>query len=133
MLTYYRAWENSCNFTGRSSRREVIYYSLFVGLVYVLLSLVMKDKGIDNLALLWGLGFLINLPGIALTFRRAHDFGESGWPYLILGYIPFINLIIGLYLWCKKGDESVNEFGDAPISGYPTEGEYQPLIEINEG
>ena len=34
--------------------------------------------------------FAVFLPGLAVTVRRLHDVGKSGW-FLLIGFIPFIS------------------------------------------
>lgn len=51
------------------------------------------------------------------TIKRLHDVDKSGW-YILLSPVPFINLILGLYLLFKKGTEGPNRFGDDPLLKY---------------
>ncbi len=46
--------------------------------------------------------------------RRLHDIGKSGW-YCLLAFIPLVNIFIGLLVLLKRGDESENKYGVAPI------------------
>ncbi|GIS08088.1 MAG: aminopeptidase [Flavobacteriales bacterium] len=50
----------------------------------------------------------IFIPALAVTVRRLHDVGKSGWMLLII-FIPLIGPIWLLYLLLQKGD-SLNEF-----------------------
>ncbi|MBD3813893.1 MAG: DUF805 domain-containing protein, partial [Betaproteobacteria bacterium] len=99
-------------FAGRSSRREFWWYSLFLGLGYVGIALawgvflaVVQPPDPEELVG-WYLGagaafFLANLvPGIALSVRRLHDIGQSGWWLLaayaamlflsLIGWVPYL-------------------------------------------
>ena len=108
-------------FGGRAPRSEYWYWVLFgiiVGMGTVFVHPILNQ--VMSLALL--------LPGIAVTVRRLHDVGKSGWWYLIIftciGVIP-------LLIWmCKEGDEATNEFGDNPL-GSPMSGEppVQPPVQ----
>jgi hypothetical protein len=51
---------------------------------------------------------LIFIPALAVTVRRLHDVGKSGWMLLII-FIPLIGPIWLLVLLLQKGD-SLNEF-----------------------
>jgi uncharacterized membrane protein YhaH (DUF805 family) len=49
----------------------------------------------------------------SLYARRLHDLGKSGW-YSLLCLVPYINLIVLIYLLLKKGPETANRFGEVP-------------------
>ena len=70
----------------------------------------------------WIVGFAINpvveiviiiglaLPYIAVTARRLHDIGKSGWLQLI-GIIPLVGWII-MIVWCAtEGEKKKNKYG----------------------
>ncbi|MGN6388959.1 MAG: DUF805 domain-containing protein [Burkholderiaceae bacterium] len=81
------------DFRGRASRSEFWWWSLFTLVVGVSLATIS-----DRLNLAFTLATL--LPGCAVTARRLHDTGHSGWLQLlwlvpILGWIPLI-------IWCAQ-------------------------------
>ncbi len=49
----------------------------------------------------------------SLHARRLHDLGKSGW-YSLLCLVPYINLIVLIYLLLKNGQENTNRFGEVP-------------------
>lgn len=53
---------------------------------------------------------LLFIFGIGVWIRRLHDINKSGW-WVILLFTPIVNLLFGLYLCYKKGDEGVNVYG----------------------
>ena len=53
------------------------------------------------------------VPSLAVSIRRLHDQGKSGWLYLV-SFIPYIGGIILLVLMCIAGDEGENEYGPDP-------------------
>ncbi len=64
--------QNYCNFSGRSSRSEYWWFTLFTFILGVLLTLIFGDgtlgsviSGVVNLALL--------LPSLGVAVRRLHD------------------------------------------------------------
>jgi uncharacterized membrane protein YhaH (DUF805 family) len=59
-------------------------------------------QGIVSLALLW--------PGIAVTAKRLHDLGWSGW-WQILIYVGIMALAVAAYFYLNAGDT-----GSAPAS-----------------
>ena len=56
---------------------------------------------------------VIFFPWIAVTARRLHDIGRSGWWQLISG-IPYVGIIGGIVLlvwWCTEGEKKKNKYG----------------------
>lgn len=64
-------------FSGRARRSEFWYFFLFNFLVSLVLSLI---PFLSILSSLWALAVLI--PTLAVTVRRFHDIGKSGWTFL---------------------------------------------------
>jgi len=48
-----------------------------------------------------------------LGIRRSHDVGITGW-FILLTYIPYLGIVPALYLLIKKGESSVNLYGNPP-------------------
>ena len=65
-------------FSGRARRSEFWYFFLLNALVGIVLSLI---PVISFLSFIWTLGVFI--PFLAVTARRFHDIGKSGWYYLV--------------------------------------------------
>ena len=63
-------------------------------------------------------GYLFALPLIVLSYfnsmKRAHDLDKTGWIVLV-SFIPFVNIIFGLYLLFTKGTDGPNKYGDDPL------------------
>ena len=53
------------------------------------------------------------LPSLAVTFRRLHDTGRSGWWWL-LSLVCFIGGIILLVFCLSDGEPSANQYGPNP-------------------
>ena len=51
---------------------------------------------------------------VCLCIRRCHDIGLSGW-WAILSLIPYIDLLMGLFLIFKKGQQRDNIYGPMPV------------------
>jgi len=47
------------------------------------------------------------------TVRRFHDLGYSG-AYMLLSFVPLINIVVALCLLFKKGEPGTNEYGRSP-------------------
>jgi len=110
-------------FSGRARRSEYWWWWLFVAVVAVILSLIDNAIGLHIsdatimglqvsglLTLIFGLVTLI--PGIAVTFRRLHDTGRSGWWWL-LSLLCGIGAII-VFIMCLMDSGPDNEYGPNP-------------------
>jgi len=83
-------------FEGRASRSEFWWFML----VYFILSYTV----------IGGLACII--PAIAVTTRRLHDVGRSGWLQL-WAFVPFAYYYV-LYLCYLEGDKEANQYGEVP-------------------
>lgn len=113
-------------FSGRASRKEFWYWYLFTCLTNILafLSLLFLSLIFAGTASGIGMGevFVINgiwnliifLPNLAVTVRRLHDTGHSGWYYLI-SIIPLIGVILLFVALCTDSVED-NQYGVNPKS-----------------
>lgn len=65
------------------------------------------------IALVGALGMLI--PCIAVTVRRLHDTGKSGWMFLII-LIPCIGFILWIVWMVEDGQAHDNAYGPVPTN-----------------
>ncbi len=118
MEYYLKVWKNYINFSGRARRTEYWMFVLFNVLASIML------VGIDvAIGIIFGLdyflffyplyAFAVFLPAFAVTVRRLHDTGVSGW-MLLLGLIPFAGGIILLVFYLLDSQEGANRFGPNP-------------------
>jgi len=108
-------------FGGRARRREYWYFLLFYVLVYMLFILVDVVAGtIDQrigLGLFSGIYVLATIvPLIAVTVRRLHDTGRSGW-WALIGIIPLVGTVIQFILMLLDSEVHENEYGVSPKYG----------------
>jgi uncharacterized membrane protein YhaH (DUF805 family) len=61
----------------------------------------------------WAISLALGIVGIGATIRRLHDIGQTGW-LTLLCFIPFVGLLLVVYLCWKKGSGVVNQYGEAP-------------------
>ena len=97
------------DFNGRSRRME--YWAWFV---CWLVGAVIVSIISENLLPIYWLGTVI--PNLAVTVRRLHDSGLSGWTILV-GLIPFIGWIPMLVLMLIDSAEGTNQYGPNPKTG----------------
>lgn len=115
MEWYLKVLRQYADFSGRARRKE--YW--MAGLINLLISLVISM--IDNL--LFGYPILsllywlfIVIPFLAVTVRRLHDVGKSGWWYLII-FVPIIGVIWLLVLLVTDSMPGENKWGPSPKYG----------------
>ena len=105
------------DFSGRSSRAEYWWFTLFIVLVDIILiavdTVVLGTDlgGIGLLSVIWELGTLI--PSLAIGARRLHDIDKSGW-WLLLWFVLVIGWIVLLVWAIKQSDEGSNKYGPDP-------------------
>ena len=96
-------------FSGRATRKEFWYAALFQAAVILLLSGPSYEKfpikGILSAVFFWG----TLIPALAVTFRRLHDTGKSGWN-LLFNLIPVLGNILFFIMLCL-GSEPDNDYG----------------------
>ena len=54
-------------------------------------------------------------PSIAISVKRCHDRGYSGW-FLLVGVIPLLNIWLWVELYFLGGIPGRNRYGNAPLS-----------------
>lgn len=109
--------DNYANFNGRARRKEYWMFALFNILIVLGLSLIFGFIGsmIDMPALafvsyLYLLAVLV--PSLAVTVRRLHDVGKSGW-WVLLSLVPLASLVI-LVFTVMDSQPGENQWGPNP-------------------
>lgn len=117
---------NYVNFRGRARRKEYWAFVLFGSIAFValfclglLLDLTAGNVNWNNsqmiftwaLPVLWLLATI--LPGIAVTVRRQHDIGISGWFYLLV-LVPSVGGLIILVFTLISSQKHDNKWGPVP-------------------
>jgi uncharacterized membrane protein YhaH (DUF805 family) len=98
-------------FSGRARRSEFWWFTLFAVILYIVAAII--DKAIGNSILSLILGLALLLPSLAVTVRRLHDTGRSGW-WILLGIIPVIGAIVLLVFECQDSQPGANAYGPSP-------------------
>ncbi|WP_299060990.1 DUF805 domain-containing protein [uncultured Polaribacter sp.] len=116
--------EHYADFNGRARRKEYWMFTLFhiiIIIAIMLLSFVLLggenyNNEEPNPFVFIGLGIYILatfIPSLALSVRRLHDVGKSGWFYLIT-LIPYIGGLILFVFACKDSENGANKWGENP-------------------
>ena len=98
-------------FEGRSSRSA--YWWFYVFLILVRIAGVVVDLALGSYPIIYGLVTLaLFLPESAVTVRRFHDAGHSGWWFLIV-LVPLIGAIVALVFTLQRS-QPPNKWGEGP-------------------
>lgn len=109
MNWYLEALIKYATFKGRARRKEYWLFTLFNFLI--LFILLIFDSLIGAQGVLFILYFLATLlPNLAVTVRRLHDIGKSGW-WILISIIPIIGGIVLVIFMCTDS-QSGNSFDD---------------------
>ena len=118
MNWYLKALKQYADFKGRARRKEYWMFILFNIIFAFLAALIDNIMGTASPELGYGLfyivyGLAVFIPGLAVTVRRLHDVGKSGWMYFII-LIPIIGIIWFIILMVKDSEPGSNKWGENP-------------------
>ncbi|AVF37224.1 DUF805 domain-containing protein [Rahnella sikkimica] len=105
MNWYIKALKNYATFSGRAKRREYWWFVLFNWLISMAIGLIAGLLGDPFIMIIIYTAFIL-VPSLALSVRRNHDAGYSGWWILC----PFFNFFLMFF----KSDPEDNRFGPYP-------------------
>ena len=110
-------FRNYVTFSGRAGRSEFWYWVLFAlicGVATAILDLALFDEStVSPLNLIFNIATF--LPGLAVSARRLHDIGRTGWWLLIA--LTIIGLVVLIVWYCQKSDTGPNVYGSEPSAG----------------
>ena len=117
------------DFSGRATRSEYWFYTLFYNIFYWVGTMVANILDVQVLAgarltnqfafppysILFLIGYLLafTLPSLAVTCRRLHDVGKSGW-FMLISLIPIVGIIWLIVLLWTDSQPGGNEYGENP-------------------
>lgn len=112
-------------FSGRARRKEFWYWYLFTCLVVIVMYVIgilltiafyseVPVKILIALMCIWGITIFI--PTLAVSVRRLHDAGFSGWNFLA-GLVPIAGGIILTIMFCYDSVPGINKYGANPKQG----------------
>jgi len=118
MNYYLDVLKKYSQFNGRSSRKEFWIFYLYNLLIISILSVIRIVFQIPMLDIITiGITYIFYLfliiPSLAVTIRRLHDIGRSGW-WILLFLIPIIGWIWLLILLALPGNPEDNKYGTNP-------------------
>ncbi|WP_221088059.1 DUF805 domain-containing protein [Deinococcus aquaedulcis] len=115
---------NYANFKGRARRREYWMFFLVNFFISLILSVVSNALGwtltpdttnpLRSLGVLDGLYTLFVLvPALAVSVRRLHDTGRSGW-WQLIAVIPLVGPLVLLFFLVQDSEADENDWGANP-------------------
>jgi uncharacterized membrane protein YhaH (DUF805 family) len=113
---------NFVNFNDRASRSEYWWFQLFFFVALAtadFIDVMMGDLAEVSFNWFGTVAFLgLIIPNLAVTVRRLHDLGYSGW-FILLVFIPCLGSIIGLVIlvfMMVEGQSQINDYGTVPTN-----------------
>ncbi|WP_427976685.1 DUF805 domain-containing protein [Agarivorans sp.] len=99
-------------FNGRARRKEYWMFTLFSLIITFLLAVI--DAAVGSAGILGAIYALaVFLPTLAVSVRRLHDIGRSGW-WLLIAFIPLIGAIVLLVFMLLDSKPGSNDHGEYP-------------------
>ena len=118
MNWYLKCLKQYADFRGRARRKEYWMFTLFNIIFAIVAMLIDNVVGTASPELGYGVFYILYvlamfIPGLAVSVRRLHDVGKSGWMILI-ALIPLIGVIWLLVLMVTDSNPGENEYGQNP-------------------
>jgi serine/threonine protein kinase len=134
---FKKCWKHYADFKGRARRKEFWYFTLFNYLVIFILCMIggiiggaigesesyYYDTYYVSLVeeyMIFGIlcayipyMIAILLPYLAVSVRRLHDTGKSGW-WLLINLIPYLGSAVFLVFMCLDSNAKINKWGLDP-------------------
>lgn len=115
MKEYLAVLKNYATFSGRARRREYWMFALVNAIIFgacmFVGSLIKMQLVFTLLLMLYCVAIL--LPNLAVTVRRLHDTGRSGW-WFFINFVPMVGSIILIVFMCLDSSEGDNKYGPNP-------------------
>lgn len=117
MEWFMKVLRQYADFDGRARRKEywmfALFYIVFSACASLLDEMSYSEDGFQDhiITNLFVLGLFI--PSLAVSVRRLHDIGKSGW-YLLLWFLPVIGWLWVIFLHCQDSEAGPNHYGPNP-------------------
>ena len=118
MKWYLKVLRQYADFSGRARRTEYWMFVLF-NIIFAIVAMILDNIfGLTAGRLPYGVFYFLYvlavlIPGLAVSVRRLHDIGKSGWMILI-ALIPLIGTIWLLVLMVTDSKPGENQYGPSP-------------------
>ncbi|WP_149828565.1 DUF805 domain-containing protein [Streptomyces tailanensis] len=98
-------------FSGRARRMEYWMFTLISSLIYFGVWALGRNIDSEIPEFVFLAAFLV--PSLAVTVRRLHDTGRTGW-FVLISFIPCIGTIVMLVFTATEGERGQNKYGPNP-------------------
>ena len=117
---YLVVWEKYADFSGRAQRKEYWTFTLFNVLIFLALfaaTMVASSNDYPGFGGVFGGSLVIYflatmIPGLAVSVRRLHDAGFSGW-FVLLALVPLGSLAL-FVMTLMDSKPGPNQYGANP-------------------
>jgi uncharacterized membrane protein YhaH (DUF805 family) len=114
MSWYLAVLKKYAQFSGRARRAEYWWFFLVNVIVSGVLGWIEARAGSSGVVgIVYSLAVLV--PSLAVSVRRLHDTGRSGWWMLLLA-LPIAGAIVLLVFAAQDGNAGPNQYGPSPKS-----------------
>ncbi|ENX35257.1 hypothetical protein F889_00924 [Acinetobacter colistiniresistens] len=96
------------NFNGRVARLPYFLFMLSFLAIFLIFIFLVK-----NTSVIYAGSLVCLYSTVAIQVKRWHDIGLSGW-FVLLGFVPLVGIMSGLYCLFKGGEDGTNKYGEAP-------------------
>lgn len=114
MRWYLEVIKKYAVFSGRAERREYWFFTLFNLIFFTLLYAFdlarLGETSADYIPLSMIYALAVFLPNLAVTVRRLHDTGRSGW-WTLIACVPVIGWIVLLAFLISDSQPGTNRYG----------------------
>jgi uncharacterized membrane protein YhaH (DUF805 family) len=123
---YKKCLRRYADFSGRARRKEYWFFQLYNGLSIlglIIIGVIIGEISGNSetgglvfavLAVIYALCILI--PYLAVTVRRLHDTGRSGW-WILIEFVPYAGVIILFIFTVLDSEPGTNKWGPNPKLG----------------
>ena len=112
MNWYIEVLKKYAVFSGRARRKEYWMFVLFYIIFGIILGIIEGIIGISGILTgLYCLALLI--PSIAVSVRRLHDIGRTGW-WVLICLVPIVGSIVLLIFMLLDSQPGDNQYGPFP-------------------
>ncbi len=122
MEWYVKVLKQYAEFEGRARRKEFWMFTLVHFLIIMALQAGMvmlggmnpeSSIGLVIMSLLGLYSLAVFIPSLAVSVRRLHDTGRSGW-WLLIGFVPVIGVITLIVFYVQDSQPGANQYGENP-------------------
>ena len=121
---YLQVLKKYLTFSGRAQRNEFWMFQICNMLAFIILPIIsvnlviMMGGSFEMILIVYGLsmaiyGLGVGIPSLAVSVRRLHDTGRSGW-WLLIGLVPVVGWILTLIWYISDGKAEENKYGPNP-------------------